>query len=329
MSKLPDILQLEDGVRRADRASLGRAISLVESSLPIHRDLAEDLLERLKDTAGSSWRIGITGVPGAGKSTFLEQLGLYISRERNEKLAVLAIDPSSPISGGSILGDKTRMNDLARDPNAFIRPSPSSGSLGGVARRTLETVRICEAAGFKYCFIETVGVGQSEALVKKLCDVLILLLITGAGDQLQGIKRGIMELADIILINKADGENFASARRALAEIKQAVQLLPDPEHGRAVATELCSSLPSSNMEPVWITIMDFFNYVQASSWLDKNRIQQDSYWIQAQLEENLLSEVREWMKSSEKAKSLLQNREGSSPFSASNRLLSAYRKEKS
>lgn len=328
MPKLPDLHELEDGVRRADRAWLGRAISLVESELPVHRELAEALLERIKDQAGNCWRIGITGVPGAGKSTFLEQLGLYIARERQEPLAVLAIDPSSPISGGSILGDKTRMNDLARHPLAFIRPSPSGGSLGGIARRSLETVRICEAAGFKYCFIETVGVGQSEALVKKLSDVLILLLITGAGDQLQGIKRGIMELADLMLINKADGDNLQAARRALAEIKQAVQLLPEPEHGRPVTADLCSSLQVQDMERIWSLLMDFFRYVQASGWMEENRKAQEAYWIQAQLEDHLLAEARMWMRQSPEALRLLANEDHSSPFTAGRKLLEAFRNRK-
>lgn len=326
MPKLLDLQELEDGVRRADRAWLGRAISLVESELPVHRELAEALLERIKDRAGSSWRIGITGVPGAGKSTFLEQLGLYITRERREPLAVLAIDPSSPISGGSILGDKTRMNDLARDPLAFIRPSPSGGSLGGIARRSLETVRICEAAGFKYCFIETVGVGQSEALVKKLSDVLILLLITGAGDQLQGIKRGIMELADLMLINKADGDNLPAARRALAEIKQAIQLLPEPEHGRPVTADLCSSVHANDMERIWGLLMDFFRYVQASGWMEENRKAQEAFWIQAQLEDHLLHEARRWMRQSPEALRLLANEAHSSPFTAGRKLLEAFRR---
>lgn len=324
MPKLPDINLLEDGIRKADRASLGRAISLVESELPSHRDLAEELLERIKDSAGSSWHIGITGVPGAGKSTFLEQLGLYISRERNEKLAILAIDPSSPVSGGSILGDKTRMNDLARDPNAFIRPSPSGGTLGGIARRSMETIRICEAAGFKYCFIETVGVGQSEALVKKLSDVMVLLLITGAGDQLQGIKRGIMELADVILINKADGDNIRPAKRALAEIKQAIPLLPDPEHGRAIVADTCSSISMNDMERVWSLLHDYFVYVKASGWLEDNRAEQNNYWIKAQMEDSLLSEMRSWLAHSEEAQQLLNNAQTDSPFAASRKLLKSY-----
>ena len=213
VAEFPSTAELVEGILNADRARMGQAISLVESELPLHRERAEELLEQLGPAAGKSWRIGITGVPGAGKSSFLEQLGLYITREREEKVAVLAIDPSSPISGGSILGDKTRMNDLARDPRAFIRPSPSGGTFGGVARRSQEIIRICEAAGFQYCFIETVGVGQSEDLVKKLSDAMILLMITGAGDQLQGIKRGIMEVADLVLVNKADGSNTVPAKK--------------------------------------------------------------------------------------------------------------------
>mgnify|MGYP001548466942 CR=1 FL=1 len=326
MPKLPSVEELAAGVKLADRASLGRAISLVESEHPAHRQLAEDLLNALSDVSSNCWRIGVTGVPGAGKSTFLEQLGLYITRERKEKVAVLAVDPSSPISGGSILGDKTRMNDLAREERAFIRPSPSGGSLGGIAKRSYETLRICEAAGFDYCFIETVGVGQSEALVKKLSDVMLLLLITGAGDQLQGIKRGIMELADIILINKADGDNAIPAKRALAEIRQAVQLLPDPEHGKPVVSDMCSSLSASGMENVWKHLFTFFQYTQASGWKEQNRRSQTHFWIRSNLEDALLHELRTWLKKDEKALALMSQSNQISPFSLSMKLLELFEK---
>jgi LAO/AO transport system kinase len=304
MPKLPDLNQLIDGVRKGDRAFLGRAISVVESTHPAYRELAEVLLDEIQ-VSQNTFRLGITGVPGAGKSTFIEQLGLFLAEDLGKKVAVLAIDPSSPLSGGSILGDKTRMNDLARHPNAFIRPSPSGGNLGGVARRTLESIRLCEAAGYEFIFIETVGVGQSEAVVKDLSDMLLLLLITGAGDQLQGIKRGIMELADVILINKADGDNQAAANRAVAENKQAVRLLNDAPSGWDIRVDRCSSLSKKDMEKVWDYIRSYFNYIQATGWLEENRSRQSQKWMRQNLEDRVVSDLMAWIQSNEEAQRIL------------------------
>ena len=329
MADSPSIDELVTGIHNADRARMGQAISLVESELPQHRERSEELLKKLGPAAGKSWRIGITGVPGAGKSSFLEQLGLHITREREEKVAVLAIDPSSPISGGSILGDKTRMNDLARDPRAFIRPSPSGGTFGGVARRSQEIIRICEAAGFQYCFIETVGVGQSEDLVKKLSDVMILLMITGAGDQLQGIKRGIMEVADLVLVNKADGNNVVPAKKTLAELRQSMAMLPVPAHGRPVVTDICTSLEQGDMERIWTHLMDHFNSLIASGWLKENRNAQDRYWVRAQLNEWVQDELDLWLENDPEAAALLKGHSSALPFSRSAELFRRYQKARS
>ena len=326
VADFPSTAELVEGIQNADRARMGQAISLVESELPLHRKQAEELLEELGPAAGKSWRIGITGVPGAGKSSFLEQLGLHITREREEKVAVLAIDPSSPISGGSILGDKTRMNDLARDPRAFIRPSPSGGTFGGVARRSQEIIRICEAAGFQYCFIETVGVGQSEDLVKKLSDVMILLMITGAGDQLQGIKRGIMEVADLVLVNKADGSNIVPAKKTLAELRQSAAMLPLPAHGRPVVSDTCTSLDQRDMPRIWTHLMDHFNSVVASGWLKENRDTQDRYWVRAQLNEWVQDELDHWLENDPEASALLSSQSSKLPFGRSAELFRRYQR---
>lgn len=326
VAEFPSTAELVEGILNADRARMGQAISLVESELPLHRERAEELLEQLGPAAGKSWRIGITGVPGAGKSSFLEQLGLYITREREEKVAVLAIDPSSPISGGSILGDKTRMNDLARDPRAFIRPSPSGGTFGGVARRSQEIIRICEAAGFQYCFIETVGVGQSEDLVKKLSDAMILLMITGAGDQLQGIKRGIMEVADLVLVNKADGKNMVPAKKTLAELRQSAAMLPLPAHGRPVVSDICTSLDQRDMGRIWMHVMDHLNSLVASGWLKENRDTQDQYWVRAQLNEWVQDELDRWLKSDAEASALLDSHPSAMPFNRSTELFRLFQK---
>jgi LAO/AO transport system kinase len=326
MPKWPDLSLWADGIKQGNRAHLGRAISLIESSLENDNLLAEQLFERLGKPENPSFRIGITGVPGAGKSTFIEQLGLFITQNLEQKIAVLAIDPSSPISGGSILGDKTRMNDLARDPLAFIRPSPSGGSLGGVAKRTLETIRLCEFAGYNYIFIETVGIGQSEAVVKKLSDLLLLLLITGAGDQLQGIKRGIMELADLILINKADGENLLAAKRAVSETNQAVRLLTESESGWNCKVSHCSSMSQKDMERVWIQIKDYFQFIQSVGWFEKNRIHQSHFWLYTHLEERLKRDLMGWISTRTEAKSLLNSDSAiEEPFVLSRKLYAEYK----
>src|SRR5246127_1668490 len=217
-----------DGIVKGDRAVMGRALSVIESDLPSDHVLAEQILDGVLPRTGRSRRIGISGVPGSGKSTLIDSLGIYLVREWGEKVAVLSVDPSSPISGGSILGDKTRMERLSGQPNAFIRPSPSRGCLGGVARRTRECMLVCEAAGYQNVLIETVGVGQSEMEVSSMTDFFLLLMIPGAGDELQGIKRGIIELIDGMVINKADGENLRAARRARRQYESALRMFVPP-----------------------------------------------------------------------------------------------------
>jgi len=244
------------GILEGNRTLLSKAITLTESSLSKHRTLAQEIITDCLPYAGKSIRVGITGVPGVGKSTFIEALGKLLT-SKNHKVAVLAIDPSSTRSKGSILGDKTRMEDLANDPNAFIRPSASAGSLGGVARKTRETIILCEAAGFDCIFVETVGVGQSETAVHSMVDFFLLLMLAGAGDELQGIKRGIMEMADAILINKADGANKEKAQLAAAEYKNALHLFPATKSGWVVPVETCSSVENNGIEHIWEIIEEY------------------------------------------------------------------------
>lgn len=250
--------EILNGVISGNKRILGKAITLVESSKQEHRAQAEDLLQALMPHTGNSVRIGITGVPGAGKSTFIESFG-RLAISRGKKVAVLAIDPSSSLSKGSILGDKTRMEELARDPNAFIRPSPSSGMLGGIANTTFETMLICEAAGYDLILIETVGVGQSEVMVSDITDVLLFLKIVGGGDELQGIKRGIMEMADLIFINKAEGDNLQKAKTTKLELMRALNFLPSKEKDWKVPVLLGSALKHQGLDEVYLKIMDFIH----------------------------------------------------------------------
>ena len=242
--------QYVEGILAGDITVLSQAITLVESNLPEHYEQAQEIIERCLPRSGNSVRIGITGVPGAGKSTFIEAIGNMVT-SLGHRLAVLAIDPSSERSGGSILGDKTRMESISSNPDVFIRPSPSAGSLGGVARKTRETVILCEAAGFDTIFIETVGVGQSETAVHSMVDLFMLLQISGAGDELQGIKRGIMEMADLVVITKADGENIRKAELAKAQISNALHLFPEPESGCRPQVFTCSAVDGSGLSEIW------------------------------------------------------------------------------
>lgn len=257
MRHKPSVDELYAGVRAGDRGALGRAITLVESSRADDQAHARELIERLLPHTGTSLRVGITGVPGAGKSTFIEALGTRLTAAGTRpptKVAVLAVDPSSVRTGGSILGDKTRMQELARNPLAFVRPSPSRGSLGGVARRTREAILLCEAAGYGVVLVETVGVGQSETMVAGMVDVFVVLLLAGAGDELQGIKRGILELADVVAINKADGDNLQAAKLARLEYERALRLMP---HGRANWTPpvvTCSGLHDDGVDTLWAAV---------------------------------------------------------------------------
>ena len=250
------VQQYVDGILDGDITILSQAVTLVESSKPEHQEIAQEIIVKCLPFSGNSIRIGITGVPGVGKSTFIEAMGKYIT-SKGKKLAVLAIDPSSERTKGSILGDKTRMEDLSIDPNAYIRPSPSAGSLGGVARKTREIIVLCEAAGFNHAFIETVGVGQSETAVHSMVDFMLLLLLPGAGDELQGMKRGIVELADLLAINKADGDNQQKVKLAKADYRQALHLFPASENGWKPDVVACSSLTGSGIPEIWKQVESF------------------------------------------------------------------------
>lgn len=278
--------ELRDGVLAGDIPTLSRAITLVESALSQHQEEAQELLASCLPHSGKAFRLGITGVPGAGKSTFIETMGKHIIKNGG-KLAVLAIDPSSELSKGSILGDKTRMEELAGSPGAYIRPSPSGGTLGGVARKTRETIILCEAAGFENIIVETVGVGQSETAVHGMVDFFLLVMIAGAGDELQGIKRGIMEMADAIVINKADGTNIKKAERARAEFANALHLFPPSPSGWEPLVKTCSSLHNYGIEEVWKMVMDYRDSVTTSGYLDARRNEQSKFWMYESIREGI------------------------------------------
>ncbi|HMM11911.1 MAG TPA: methylmalonyl Co-A mutase-associated GTPase MeaB [Bacteroidales bacterium] len=269
-----------EGILRGDRVLLSQAITLVESNLPLHQKIAQEIIQACLPYSGNAVRVGITGVPGAGKSTFIEALGMYLVNN-GRKLAVLTIDPSSQISKGSILGDKTRMEQLTNQPNAYIRPSASAGTLGGVARKTRETIVLCEAAGFDTVFVETVGVGQSETAVQSMVDFFLLLLIGGAGDELQGIKRGIMEMADGIVVNKADGDNLQRAERARAECENAIHLFPPPASGVPTQVLSCSAITGFNIPEVWQMIENFIFTIRSNGFFMHKR---NNQLVQAMLD---------------------------------------------
>lgn len=275
----PDINEYVDGILSGDRVMLSKSITLIESSLDKDMELGQAILDKCLPHTGNSIRIGITGVPGVGKSTFIEALGNYVLTGEDKMIAVLAVDPSSEKSMGSILGDKTRMNNLARNPKAFIRPSPARGALGGVATGTRDAVLLCEAAGFNTLFVETVGVGQSETLVHEMVDFFLLLLIPGAGDELQGMKRGIVEMADLIAINKADGDNIANARQAQAEYKQAVHLFPSTPGGWQTKVMTCSALTSDGISVIWDCVKEYEHMMKESGQFGRKRDHQNNQWL--------------------------------------------------
>lgn len=282
--------EMLEGIKNGDTSMLSRAITLIESALPQHQSDAEELIAASLPLSGNAFRIGITGVPGAGKSTFIEALGNHII-EKGGRLAVLAIDPSSDRSKGSILGDKTRMEELAGRTEAYIRPSPSGGTLGGVARRTRETIILCEAAGFNNIFVETVGVGQSETAVHSMVDFFLLIMLAGAGDELQGIKRGIMEIADALVINKADGNNIQKARRAQAEYANALHLFPPAPSGWTVQVKTCSSLYNTGIDEIWQMAMDYRKHVTENGALESKRKEQSRFWMHETLREGIYNHV--------------------------------------
>jgi len=288
-----ELVALIDGVLHNDRAALGRAITLVESNSPDDRDRARQLLTALLPSTGGAHRIGVSGVPGVGKSTFIERFGLQLVGE-GHRVAVVAVDPSSSVSKGSILGDKTRMEKLAASDNAFIRPSPTGGSLGGVARKTREAILVCEAAGYDVVLVETVGVGQSETTVAEMVDFFLLLKLAGAGDELQGIKRGILELADLIAINKADGENLPAAEFARVEFERALTILrPADEDSWTPRVVTSSGQTGAGLDKIWTIISEHHELLTRSGELDKRRRRQLLGWMWSLVDEGLRSAVRE------------------------------------
>lgn len=291
MSRIKNRLTLDqyvEGILQKDRVVLSRAITLAESRLEEDQLLAEALLGRIMPHTGKSLRVGITGVPGVGKSTFIEAFGQHVLRQ-GHRLAVLTIDPSSQASKGSILGDKTRMSALAADKRVFIRPSPSGSTLGGVAAKTREAMLLCEAAGFDVVFIETVGVGQSETLVKGMVDFFLLLMLAGAGDELQGIKKGIMETADALVITKGDGDNLAKAKRARKEYQNALHLMPLKDKGWKPQVKICSAVEHVGLAEIWEMIMDYAAKMEASAHFDQNRRQQRLSWMHEHIKWSLES----------------------------------------
>jgi LAO/AO transport system kinase len=278
-----------DAIVKGDITALSRAITLVESSNPKHLEKANTIIKYCLPYANKSVRIGITGVPGVGKSTFIETFGTYLT-SLGKKVAVLAIDPSSTVTKGSILGDKTRMDDLVKNKNAFIRPSPSGTSLGGVARKTRESIILCEAAGFDTIIIETVGVGQSETAVHSMVDFFLLLKLAGAGDELQGIKRGIMEMADAIAINKADGDNLKQAQLAKVEFNRALHLYPTKSSGWQPKVTLCSALKNEGIIDLWELIEDYLKQTKSNGYFETNRKAQNKFWLLQTIEDRLKSD---------------------------------------
>ncbi|MDQ8194092.1 methylmalonyl Co-A mutase-associated GTPase MeaB [Coraliomargarita sp. SDUM461004] len=282
MRPLPDISQLIAGIRASDRASLAQAITLVESRAVKHRASARELMQAILPFTGGALRVGLTGTPGAGKSTFIEALGMMLCQQ-GKKVAVLAVDPSSSRTGGSILGDKTRMEDLSRHEHAFIRPSPSGASLGGVAARTREALLLCEAAGYDVVLVETVGVGQSETAVRTMTDFFLLLQIAGAGDELQGIKKGVIELADAIVVNKADGDNKVRAQLAKVEYTKVLHFLHPFTPGWKPKAMTCSALHSEGIEKVWNLIECFRDQLTETGVFNTRRSEQNVDWFDSLL----------------------------------------------
>ena len=283
---LPSPGEMVEGILKGDVTMLSRAVTLVESLVPAHQTLAQEVIEKCLPHSGRSRRIGITGVPGAGKSTSIDVFGLHVLK-RGGKLAVLAIDPSSERTKGSILGDKTRMEKLSVHPDAFIRPSPSAGSLGGVARKTRETIVLCEAAGYDNIFVETVGVGQSETAVHSMVDFFLLIQLAGTGDELQGIKRGIMEMADGIVINKADGDNVDRARLAQAQFRSALHLFPPTMSGWIPEVLCYSGYYNLGIAEVWEMIDRYFKFVKDNGYFERKRQEQARYWMYETINEQL------------------------------------------
>lgn len=287
--KTYSVTEYVEGILNGNISILSQAVTLVESSKPEHHAIADEIIEKCLPYSGNSVRVGITGVPGAGKSTSIDAFGMHLLKDKDIKVAVLAIDPSSEVTKGSILGDKTRMERLSVANNAFIRPSPSAGSLGGVARKTRESIILCEAAGFNRIIVETVGVGQSETAVHSMVDFFLLIQLAGTGDELQGIKRGIMEMADGIVINKADGDNVDKAKLAQAHFKNALHLFPLPESGWTPLVLLYSGYYEIGIGEVWKMINDYVNFTKKNNFFDYRRSEQAKYWMYETINEQLKS----------------------------------------
>ncbi|NNE32906.1 MAG: methylmalonyl Co-A mutase-associated GTPase MeaB [Winogradskyella sp.] len=321
--KTPSARDLVAGILDGNMTALSRAITLIESTNTEHLKKANEIIANCLPFANKSVRIGITGIPGVGKSTFIEAFGSYLTSQE-KKIAVLAVDPSSSLSRGSILGDKTRMEELVKDPNAFIRPSPSGASLGGVARKTRETIILCEAAGFNTILIETVGVGQSETAVHGMVDFFLLLKIAGAGDELQGIKRGIIEMADTIVINKADGNNIKAAKSAKVEFNRALHLYPPKSSEWTPKVSLCSALNREGIEDVWILIQDYLQTTQTNGYFEENRNNQNRFWLLQTIEDRLKSKFYNSAKVKSELQAQIELVEAgkTTPFAAAEYLLS-------
>jgi LAO/AO transport system kinase len=288
---ITDVAKLTRGVRAGERAVIARAITLIESRRSDHQKAARRLVQELLPATGNAIRVGITGVPGVGKSTTIDALGTFLT-EAGHKVAVLAVDPSSARSGGSILADKTRMARLASDPAAFVRPSPSSGTLGGVAAKTRESMLICEAAGYDVVLVETIGTGQSETMVADMTDFFLVLMLPGAGDELQGLKKGVIEIADMIAINKADGDNVARARAAAAEYRAALHILTPRSPSWSPPVVMYSALTGAGISELWAAIVDHRERMSAAGELDARRREQQVKWMWAMLEDRVFARLK-------------------------------------
>lgn len=315
-----------EGILKGNPSILGQAVTLVESTNPEHQKVAQEVIERCLPYSGNSVRIGISGVPGAGKSTSIDEFGIHVLKEYGGKLAVLAIDPSSERTKGSILGDKTRMEKLSVHPDSFIRPSPSAGSLGGVARKTRETIILCEAAGYDKIFVETVGVGQSETACHSMVDFFLLIQLAGTGDELQGIKRGIMEMADGIIINKCDGNNVDKCQLAATQFRNALHLFPMPESGWTPKVLTYSGFFGYGIKEVWDMVYEYIDFVKKSGYFEYRRNEQSKYWMYESINEQLRNSffqnptINDMLMAEEK--SVLEGQKTS--FVAAKQLLDAY-----
>lgn len=315
-----------EGILKGNVSILGQAVTLVESTVPEHHQVAQEVIEKCLPYSGKSVRIGISGVPGAGKSTSIDEFGIHVLKKYGGRLAVLAIDPSSELTKGSILGDKTRMEKLSVHPDSFIRPSPSAGSLGGVACKTRETIILCEAAGFDKIFVETVGVGQSETACHSMVDFFLLIQLAGTGDELQGIKRGIMEMADGIIINKCDGNNVEKCKLAATQFRNALHLFPMPESGWLPQVLTYSGFYGYGIEEVWNMVYEYIDFVKKNGYFEYRRAEQAKFWMYESINENLRNSfynnptIKDLLQAAER--SVLEGRKTS--FVAAKQLLDSY-----